>query len=151
MRKLLLAALLAVLPSMMFPSIALAQGYIEGAVGFGLFPDINTSGYTHNTPVATPYAGVFVGNAQVQTDSSWAFGAEAGWRTGNWRFGASWDFVPAEVDVARIQGTLNGVPFSIEATDQQLQDFGIDANYDVNVFAANAYPLRRLRRAPHDR
>ena len=31
------------------------------------------------------------------------------------------------------------MPFSFEATDQELQDFGLDANYDVNIFAANGY------------
>ena len=49
MRKLLLAALLAAIPSIVFPSIASAQGYIEGAVGFGLFPDIETNGYAFDT------------------------------------------------------------------------------------------------------
>lgn len=140
MRKLLLAALLAAIPSVAFPSIASAQGYLEGAVGFGLFPDIETDGYAvDTTPVVTPFAGLFEGNAEVQIDSSWAFGAEAGWRYGSWRFGASWDFIDAEADVARLEGTLNGVPFSFEATDQELQDFGLDANYDVNIFAANGY------------
>jgi hypothetical protein len=141
MRKLLLAALLAAIPSIVCPSFASAQGYIEGAIGFGLFPDIETSGYSYDTtgPVVTPYAGLFEGNAEVEINSSWAFGAEAGWRTGSWRFGASWDFIDGEGDTARLEGTLNGVPFSYEATDQQLEDFGLDANYDVNIFAANAY------------
>ena len=107
MRKLLLAALLAAIPSIMFSSTVSAQGYIEGAIGFGLFPDIETSGYSYDTgPVVTPYAGLFEGNAEVQIDSSWAFGAEVGWRYGSWRFGASWDFIDAEADVARLEGTL---------------------------------------------
>ena len=140
MRKLLLAAVIAAIPSIAFPSIASAQGYIEGAVGFGLFPDIETNGYSRDiTPVVTPFSGFFEGNAEVQINSSWAFGAEAGWRAGAWRFGASWDFIDAETDVARLEGTLNGVPFSFEADDQELQDFGLDANYDVNIFAANGY------------
>jgi hypothetical protein len=144
MRKLLLAALLATIPSIVCPSIASAQGYIEGAVGFALFPDIETSGYSRDItgPVVNPLAygpGLFEGNAEVQIDSSWAFGAEAGWRSGAWRFGASWDFIDAEADTVRLEGTLNGAPFSYEATDQELEDFGLDANYDVNIFAANAY------------
>ena len=141
MRKLLLAALLAAVPSIVCPSIASAQGYIEGSVGFGLFPDLETGGYSYDTtgPVVTPYAGLFEGNAEVEISSSWAFGAEAGWRTGAWRFGVSWDFIDAEADTARLEGTLDGVPFSFEATDQQLEDFGIDANYDVNIFAVNTY------------
>jgi len=144
MRKLLLAALLAAIPSIAFPSMASAQGYIEGAIGFGLFPDIETDGYSRDItgPVVNPLAygpGLFEGNAEVQIDSSWAFGAEAGWRWGAWRFGASWDLIGAETDVARLEGTLNGVPFSFEATDEQLEDFGLSSNYDVNIFAANGY------------
>jgi hypothetical protein len=140
MRKLLLAALVAAIPSVGFPSIASAQGYIEGAVGFGLFPDIETNSYTFDTgPVVTPHAGLFEGNAEVEINSSWALGAEAGWNSGAWRFGASWDFIGAEADTARLEGTLNGVPFSLEATDEELEIFGLSANYDVNIFAANAY------------
>ena len=131
MRKLLLAALLAV-----FPSIAHAQtGYVEGAIGFVLFPDIETKDYSF----ITPQGELFQGNAESSIDSSWAFGAEVGFQTGPWRFGASWDFIDAETDTARLEGTLDGVPFSFEASDQDLEDFGIDANNDVNIFAANAY------------
>ena len=141
MQKLLSAALLAAIPAFVCPSFASAQGYVEGSVGFGLFPDLETSGYSRDItgPVVTPFSGLFEGNAEIEINSSWAFGAEAGWRTGAWRFGVSWDFIDAEADTARVEGTLNGAPFSYEATDQQLEDFGLDANYDVNIFAANAY------------
>ena len=131
MRKLLLAALIAV-----FPSIANAQtGYVEGSVGLGLFPDIETNDYTF----ITPQGELFEGNAESSIDSSWAFGAEVGFQTGSWRFGASWDFIDAETDTARLEGTLDGVPFSFEAQDEDLEDFGLDANHDTNIFAANAY------------
>ena len=135
MRKLLFAALLAAIPSIACPSIASAQGYIEGSVGFVLFPDIETSDYVF----ITPQGELFEGNAESSIDSSWAFGAEAGFRTGSWRFGVSWDYIDAETDTARLEGTLDGVPFSFEASDQDLEDFGIDANNDVHIFAANAY------------
>jgi hypothetical protein len=131
MRKLLLAALLAA-----FPSIAYAQtGYIEGVVGVGLYPDIQTKDYTF----ITPQGEFFQGNAESAIDASWAFGAEAGFQTGPWRFGVSWDFLDAETDTARLEGTLDGVPFSFEASDQDLEDFGLDANHDTNIFAGNAY------------
>jgi hypothetical protein len=131
MRKLLLAALLAVIPS-----IAYAQtGYVEGSVGFVLMPDVETDDYS----IFTPQGELFQGNAEADYDANWAFGAEAGFRVGPWRFGASWDFIDSEVNTARLEGTLDGVPFSFEASDQDLEDFGIDANNDVNIFAANAY------------
>jgi len=135
MRKLLLAALLATIPSIVCPSIASAQGYIEGSVGFVLFPDIET----HDYSFVTPQGEFFQGNAESSIDSSWAFGAEVGFQTGTWRFGASWDFIDAETDTARLEGTLDGAPFSFEASDEDLEDFGIDANHDLNIFAANAY------------
>jgi opacity protein-like surface antigen len=131
MQKILLAALLAVVPS-----IAHAQfAYVEGAVGVGLHPDIETNTYTF----ITPQGEIFSGNAESSINASWAFGAEVGYQTGPWRLGASWDFIDAETDTARLEGTLDGVPFSFEANDQDLQDFGLDANHDTNIFAANAY------------
>lgn len=131
MRKLLLAAVLAV-----FPSIAYAQiGYVEGSVGIALFPDIETNDYA----IITPQGELFEGNAESAIDASWAFGAEVGFQTGPWRFGASWDFLDAETDTARLEGTLDGVPFSFEAQDEDLEDFGLDANHDTNIFAGNVY------------
>ena len=135
MRKLLLAVLVAAIQTIGSPSIASAQGYIEGSVGFVLFPDIETNDYSFITPLGE----FFEGNFESSIDSSWAFGAEAGFQTGPFRFGASWDFIDAETDTARLEGTLDGVPFSFEASDEDLEYFGIDANHDVNIFAANAY------------
>ena len=135
MRKLLLAALLAAVPFFGISTSAYAQtGYVEGSIGFVLFPDIESNDYTFMTP-----SGLFAGNAETAIDSSWAFGAEAGFRTGAWRFGVSWDFIDAETDTARLEGTLDGSPFSFEASDADLEDFGLDANHDLNIFAANAY------------
>jgi len=125
MKKLLLAALFAVIPS-----LASAQGYIEGNVGFVLFPDVESEEYTF---------GAFSGNAEVEYEAQWGFGVEGGFQTGRWRFGASADFISAEVDTARLEGTLAGVPFSIEAVDDELEDFGFSANNDVSIFAGNAY------------
>jgi hypothetical protein len=131
MRKLLLAALLAV-----FPSIAHAQfAYVEGAIGVSLFPDIETNDYT----IITPQGELFAGNAESAIDASWAFGAEIGYQTGPFRFGASWDFLDAETDTARLEGTLDGAPFSFEAQDEDLEDFGLSANHDTNIYAGNVY------------
>jgi len=130
MKKLLLAAAVAALPS-----IAHAQNaYVEGAIGLSLLPDIQTDNYTFTTP-----SGVFAGNAETDYGADWAFGLEGGYQTGPWRFGVSWDIIHSEVNHARLEGTLNGAPFSAEVSDQQLADFGIGANNDINIFAANAY------------
>jgi hypothetical protein len=130
MRKLILAALFAAMPS-----IASAQGYVEGSIGFVLFPDVETDAYS----ILLPGGGLFEGNAEVEYDAEFGFGVEGGYRVAPWRFGVSWDWIGAEVDTARIEGTIDGVPFSDEATDQELEDFGIDANNDMSVFALNAY------------
>jgi hypothetical protein len=130
MRKLLLAAVLAAIPS-----IASAQGYIEGSVGLVLFPDVETDDYS----IVLPGGELFNGNAEVEYSGQWGFGAEAGFQRGPWRFGVSWDFIPAEVDTARLEGTLDGVPFSSEASDDTLEDFGLGANNDMSIFAGNAY------------
>ena len=131
MRNLPLAAFLAVVPS-----IAHAQfAYVEGAIGVALYPDIETHDYTF----ITPQGEFFAGNAESAIDASWAFGAEIGYQMGPWRLGASWDFLDAETDTARLEGTLNGAPFSFEAHDEDLQDFGLDANHDTNIFAGNVY------------
>ena len=54
MRKLLLAALLAAIPS-----IASAQvGYVEGSIGFVLVPDVETDDYS----IFTPQGELFEGN-----------------------------------------------------------------------------------------
>ena len=130
MRKLLLAALLASIPS-----IASAQGYIEGAIGLVLFPDVDTDSYS----ILLPGGEAFHGHAEVKYDADFSFGIEGGYRLAPWRIGISWDRIGAEVDTARIEGTLDGVPFSDQASDQELQDFGIDANNDMSVFAVNGY------------
>jgi opacity protein-like surface antigen len=134
MKKLLVTALFAVMPS-----FAYAQtGYIEGSVGFVLFPDIQSDNYIIDTNGVSP-GGVFAGNAETDYGGNWGAGLEVGYQTGPWRFGVSWDWIDAEVDHARLEGTLDGVPFSAEVSDQQLANYGIGANNSVNIFALNAY------------
>ena len=129
MKKLLLAALFAVIPS-----IASAQGYVEGSVGFSLIPDVETDEYTIDTGF-----GVFSGNAEAEYTAQVGFGIEAGYRAGPWRFGASADFISSEVDTARLEGTFDGTPFSAELVDDELEDFGISANNDISIYSGNAY------------
>ena len=59
---------------------------------------------------------------------------------GQFRFGASWDFSSAQLDTARVEGTLDGVPFFIEGTDDEIADYlGLSFDENVHIFAANAY------------
>lgn len=72
MRALLWAAVLAAIPS-----IASAQAaYVEGSVGFVLFPDVETDAYS----TMLPDGNLFAGNAEVEYDAEWGFGLEAGVR-----------------------------------------------------------------------
>jgi hypothetical protein len=138
MRYILPTVFLVVVPSLAFPSGASAQtGYIEGSVGFVLLSSVDTENYS----VITPEGELFEGSAEAKYNGELGFGAEGGFRVGPWRFGASWDFINAEVDTARLEGTLDGVPFTFSAQDEDLEDFGLDANNDMSIFAANAYYL----------
>jgi len=139
MRKLLLAALLAVIPSIAFPSLAWAQtGYVEGSVGFSLLSgNLQTE---NDFSFITAGGGLFVGTAEGDYDSNLAFGAEAGFQTGPWRFGASWDFVDAELETLTLQGTLDGVPFTGDVSGHdEIEAAGLQTESDVNIFAGNAY------------
>ena len=129
MKKLLLAAVFALIPS-----LASAQAYVEGSLGFVLFPDVETDEYTIDTGF-----GIFEGNAEAEYNAQLGFGIEGGFQTGRWRFGASADFISAELDTARVEGVLDGVPIAEEITDDELEDFGIGANNDVSIFSGNAY------------
>ena len=130
MRRVLLAAVLAVVPS-----VASAQGFLEGAIGLTLIPDIETEDYSIDT-----IYGPFEGRGELNFEQEFSGGAEAGFAMGQFRFGASWDFASAQLDTARVQGTLDGVPFFIEGTDDEIADtLGISFDENVHIFAANAY------------
>jgi hypothetical protein len=131
MQKLLLGALMVVIPS-----VASAQvGYVEGAIGLALIPDVETDDYSFTLPGG----GLFQGNAEASYKAEFSVGAEAGLTAGSWRFGASWDFISAQLDAARLEGTLDGASFSEEVADDELEDFGLSGESNINIFAANAY------------
>ena len=94
MRKLLLAAFLAALPIIAFPSKASAQtGYIEGSVGFLVTNSVETDEFS-----ALTSAGLFEGTIDFDYDAQWAAGLEGGFQTGPWRFGVAWDYISSEVE-----------------------------------------------------
>jgi hypothetical protein len=139
MRKLLVAALLAAIPTIAFPSHATAQtGYVEGAIGLSLLSGNLES--DDDFSFVTAGGELFVGSAEGDYDGNWGFGAEIGFQTGPWRFGASWDFADAELESLTLNGTLDGVPFSGDITgDDEIAAAGLEDETDVNIFAANAY------------
>jgi hypothetical protein len=134
MRKLWMAAVLFAWVAL--PSSAFAQfGYAEGSIGFALPRDADTDDFSAVTP-----AGLFEGTAQLDYNSHWTAGLEAGYITGPWRFGVSWDFFGSEVESADVAGTLDGTPFTANVTDQELHDvYGLSGNNDINLFAVNGY------------
>ena len=136
MRKLLLAAFLAALPIIAFPSNAWAQlGYIEGSVGFLVTNSVETDEFS-----ALTSAGLFEGTIDFDYDAQWAAGLEGGFQTGPWRFGVAWDYISSEVESAHAVGFLDGLPADFYATDQELEDeFGISGNRDINIITANGY------------
>jgi hypothetical protein len=106
MRKMVLAALLA-----LFPSIAYSQNvYVEGSVGFLATGSLETDSFSLSTP-----NGLFDGTLNIEDHPEWAAGLEGGYMFGQWRFGAAWDFMASSVTSAQAVGTLDG-------TDRHLCD-----------------------------
>jgi opacity protein-like surface antigen len=136
MRKLLLAAVLAAFPIIVFPSNASAQmGYVEGSVGFLVTNSVETDEFS-----ALTSGGLFDGTIDFDYDAQWAAGLEGGFMTGPWRFGIAWDYISSEVESAHVVGFIDGVPADFYATDQELEDeFGISGNRDIHIFTVNGY------------
>jgi len=136
MTKLFFAvALLGALPTLVHAQ-TMPIGYVEGAIGVSVIQDAHTEDYL----VDVPGFGTFAGHAEAHYNTEFTGGAEIGVTTGRWRFGASWDFTSAQLDTARVRGTLDGVPFNEEITDDQLAEaFNISLDNNAHVLAGNAY------------
>jgi hypothetical protein len=132
MRGLLIAAILAAIPS-----VAAAQtAYLEGSLGVAIISDIETDDYTMNLSGS----GLFEGRNELSFESEVTGGVEAGLGFGPWRFGVAWDFMTAQLDTARVVGTVDGVPFLFEGTDSDIADLtGLSFQEDVATVSANAY------------
>jgi len=131
MRALLLAAVLAA-----FPTIASAQtGYLEGSIGLALIPDVETDDYSIDT-----VEGLFQGHGELNYETEFTGGVEAGLAFGQFRVGIGWDVVSAQLDTGRIVGTLDGSPFLVEGTDDEIADFlGLSFDENVHIFSLNGY------------
>src|SRR5262245_4189912 len=104
-RLFIAAALLAAVPTFVHAQ-TLPAGYVEGAIGVSVIQDVHTEDYV----VDVPGLGTFAGHAEANYNTEFTGGAEIGLTTGRWRFGASWDFTSAQLDTARVRGTLDGLP-----------------------------------------
>ena len=133
MKKMLLAALVIAA----LPSVASAQvGYLEGALGLTLIPDVEIEPFQ----IDIPGAGTFEGRSELNFESEFSGGLEGGVAAGQWRFGLAWDFASAQLDTGRAEGTLDGVPVIVEATDDEIADsVGLSFDENVHIFTANAY------------
>jgi hypothetical protein len=133
-RLLLAAAALAAIPTFSNAQ-QLPVGYLEGAIGVSLVSDFTTNPFA----ATIPGYGDFVGHVSADYETEFSGGAEIGLATGRWRFGASWDFSNAQLDVARINGTLDGLPVNAEIPDDDVEAFGVLPDKTINVFAGNIY------------
>jgi hypothetical protein len=131
MRKFLLAAVLAIIPS-----VASAQLYIEGAVGITQVPEIETKTYS----VDVPNVGLLDAGSQLEYARTYSAGAEAGIRFLGVRLGASWEMASTELDSGTIAGTLDGSPYSFQGTgDEIAAATGLTFDHDIQIAAANLY------------
>ncbi len=125
LKKLLVAASFVLLPS-----IASAQGYIEGNVGAAFIGNID----------AQLPGGTITGDYGTEL----LFGAEAGvaglGNASNIRLGVSWDHAKADLDSLSVSG--GGASLSADCDLIQSEvgfDFCSEADESIHVIAANAY------------
>jgi hypothetical protein len=131
MRKLLLAVVLT-----MMPSVASAQLYIEGAIGLATVPEIQTGNYS----VDIPSFGQLDASSQLNYENTLSGGAEAGLRFLGMRLGASWEMANTRLDSGTIIGTLDGTPYTLTGTGDEIAEVtGLTFNHDIQIVAANLY------------
>jgi opacity protein-like surface antigen len=127
--------LISAIAFVLLPSIANAQGYIEGSIGAGIIGDVDVD-------VDTSPSGTVSGDYGTEL----LFGAEAGvaglGNASNIRFGVSWDHLNADLDSISVSGFgLGGtVSANCSAIESEVGfDVCSEVNESVNVIGANAY------------
>jgi opacity protein-like surface antigen len=131
MRKLLLAAVLAFIPS-----VASAQFYVEGTAGVTEVPDIGTKDYSINIPSV----GLLEASSKLKYAQTFTGGGEAGIRFLGWRLGASGELASTHLDKGTISGTLNGSPYFLEGTGDEIANaLGLSFNNNIQIVSANLY------------
>ena len=131
MRALMLAAVLALIPS-----LASAQFYAEGFGGIAEVPDIGTKNYS----IDIPSVGLLDASSKLKYKQTFSGGAEAGVHLLGWRLGAGWDTASTHLDKGTITGTLNGAPYVFEGTGDEIADaLGLSFNNNLHIVSANLY------------
>ena len=129
MRKLVLAAILALIPS-----VASAQFYAEGYAGISEVPRIGTESYSINIPSV----GLLQASSQLNYAQTFSGGAEGGIRLLGWRLGASFDMASTHLDSGTIAGTLNGSPYVLQGTGDEIANaLGLSFNKKFQIVSAN--------------
>src|SRR6185503_10357924 len=101
-----------------FPSVASAQFYVEGAAGIAEVPEIGTESYS----IDIPSVGLLDASSKLNYAQTFSGGAEAGIRLLGWRLGASWETASTHLDTGTIAGTLNGAPYVLTGTGDEIAD-----------------------------
>jgi len=126
-----------------FPATALAQGvpysggYIEGFVGVSIISDVDSDEFSF-----TDGFDDFLIKSSIDYGTEVSFGLEAGidgYPSPNLRIGASWDYINAEFDNVHLSGSVNNDPFSINATQSDLDSFGLNLDTALSVFSGHLY------------
>ena len=137
MQKLILTAVLLVLPACAMGEETGRSAYMEASAGLGISPTINTRTATF---VAPPDQSI--GRARLNYGDGFTAGGEVGTTLdadGNWRFGLDYEHTRLNLGSIHIHGLVNGVPGSVIYTGKDLAFERFPFNYSVHLTMANVY------------
>jgi opacity protein-like surface antigen len=135
MKRILLAALVAAIPSTAFAQAQVGMvGYAEGSIGAAFIQTISTKPFTGVVGTDT-YSGV----VDLDYSPQLAAGAELGIAYNEFRFGISYDYVNATLDKATFAGTVDDIPFGGSVTKSELDSVGVSVDTKFQVVSANVY------------
>lgn len=138
MQKVILTAVLLLLPEFAAGKEPDHSVYVEASAGLGISPTIATNVATF---VAPPDRAI--GKAKLNYGDSFMAGAEAGMTLGhadrNWRLGLNYEHTRLNLGSIRIVGLINGVPGSVAYTGKDLAFERYRFNYSAHLATANVY------------
>src|SRR5262249_26178264 len=99
-------------------------------------PEIETKTFS----IDIPSVGLLNASSKLKYAQTFSGGAEAGVRLLGWRLGASWEAASTHLDKGTITGTLNGAPFVLTGTGDEIANaLAMSFNNNFNIVSANAY------------